>query len=330
MTQPLISIIIPCRNAGDYLLACLESIARQTIDNYECIVVDDGSSDQSREVVQYYALDDERFISIDNSGAGIIEALRSGSRISSGQYITRMDADDIMLPRKLELLLHVCERGTVATGQVEYFASGKSLGMGYTSYAEWLNTNMNAAQPWQDIYRECVVPSPAWMLHRSDFESIGAFGSDRYPEDYDLCFRMYAAGLQIASTSQVVHQWRDYDNRTSRTDEHYSDNRFLDIKIDYFLRLDYSTSDRLVLWGAGRKGKAIAKRLINLDLSFKWVTDNPKKVGHNIYGQILSNSTAVDDRDHCIMAVASRSGVAEIIISDNYQRLDKTRRWWFC
>lgn len=330
MTKPLISIIIPCLNASAYLIECLDSIANQTIIDYECIIIDDGSTDQSQQITQDYALTDGRFVSINNTGSGIISALRTGYARSSGQYITRMDADDVMAPDKLGQLLAACGPGRVATGQVEYFASGKTLGDGYRSYAAWLNDNMLSDTPWQGVYRECIVPSPAWMLTRSDLDGIGAFDPDRYPEDYDLCMRMYKAGLKISPTQAVVHHWRDYDDRTSRTDEHYSDNRFIDIKTDYFVDIDLDKARRLVLWGAGRKGKAIAKRLIDKDLAFIWVTTNPKKQGHDIYGQILCNSSVVDNRDQGILAVASRTGVVEIKASASYQRLREGRRWWFC
>jgi len=129
----------------------------------------------------------------------------------------------------------------------------------------------------------CVIPSPCWMVYREDFDACGGFQPDRYPEDYDLAFRFYKNGLKCIPCNKILLYWRDYDTRTSRTSEHYAQNYFLDIKLHYFLEIDYNITRPLVLWGAGNKGKIIAKKLINKQIDFHWVCDNPKKIGKEIY-----------------------------------------------
>ena len=152
------------------------------------------------------------------------------------------------------------------------------------------------------------------MMHREDFEKIGAFRSDVYPEDYELCFRMYAEQLKIAPVKQVCHYWRDHGRRASRNDEHYADNNFLALKIDRFLALDYKPSANLILWGAGRKGKWLAQYLSAQKLDFNWICDNPKKVGKHIYGIKMQAITEVnfDDTSQVIVAVANEESQAEI------------------
>jgi hypothetical protein len=122
------------------------------------------------------------------------------------------------------------------------------------------------------------------MVYRDDLDQCGAFENDIYPEDYDLAFRMFENGLQCIPCSDVLHLWRDYATRTSRTSEHYAQNYFLDLKLFYFLKLDWDTKRPLVLWGAGNKGKTIGKALIEKAIPFTWVCDNPNKIGKNIYG----------------------------------------------
>lgn len=329
-TLHMISILIPCRNAVLYLTDCLDSIGRQSYSKWECIVVDDHSEDDSKAVVQGYVEKDSRFMSIDNEGTGIIDALRTAYARSSGMYITRMDADDIMADDKIEQLHRTCAPGKVAVGQVSYFATGKTLGEGYQRYATWLNKTMTSADPWRQVYRECIVPSPAWMLHRADLDQVGAFDTDCYPEDYDLCLRMYDAGLQISPTASIVHEWRDYDTRTSRTDEHYSDNRFLEIKVDSFLKIDHDPAGQLVLWGAGGKGKAIAQLLRARDISFTWITNNTKKIGKDIYGQRLQATTDAPLREQVIIAVANRQEQQEITEVLERRSIDSPKHWFFC
>jgi hypothetical protein len=125
------------------------------------------------------------------------------------------------------------------------------------------------------------------MLHRDDLDRIDAFEPDRYPEDYDLAFRCYGKDIKCIPCETVLHHWRDYGNRTSRTHEHYAQNHFIDIKLFYFLRLNYDGSRPLAIWGAGSKGKTIAKLLIAKEIPFYWICDNPKKIGRDIYGKYL-------------------------------------------
>jgi len=173
-------------------------------------------------------------------------------------------------------------KGHLAVGQVRYFSS-RGISNGYAKYEDWLNRLTQTGNNYSEIYKECVVPSPCWMAYREDFEKSGGFDSDRYPEDYDLSFRFYEHGLKIIPCNALLHLWRDYDTRTSRTHEHYAQNYFLDIKLHYFLKLDYYHNRPLVVWGAGFKGKAIAKALVEKEVHFTWLCDNPKKINKKIY-----------------------------------------------
>ncbi|MBT8272252.1 MAG: glycosyltransferase family 2 protein, partial [Bacteroidia bacterium] len=155
------------------------------------------------------------------------------------------------------------------------------------SYEQWLNRLTETGQNYSEIYKECVIPSPCWMIYREDLIKSGAFEPDRYPEDYDLTFRFYANRMTCIPCSEVLHHWRDYASRTSRTHEHYSQNYFLDIKLHYFLKLDHQKNRPLVIWGAGFKGKSIAKSLIEFEIPFDWICDNPNKIGRKIYDKPL-------------------------------------------
>lgn len=293
MNPPVASILLPVRNAMPYLKECLESIISQSFIDWELIAVNDHSTDESSNLLQEYQDRFERIKYFDNDGIGIIPALRKAFSHSSGNLITRMDADDIMTTDRLEIMkaqLQSHGQGHVASGQVKYF-SNTDLGNGYTKYQDWLNSLISSGSNYSEIYKECVIPSPCWMLYRNDLESIGAFNSTRYPEDYDLCFRMYDADLRVIPNQKVLHYWRDYANRTSRTDDNYSDNRFLDLKIYYFLKIDYQANKPLVIWGAGKKGKQIAKILIDRTIDFFWICENHKKVGKEIYNIHLQSTS---------------------------------------
>ncbi|PNQ73176.1 glycosyl transferase family 2 [Hanstruepera neustonica] len=287
MQNELISILTPFKNTAEFLQACLDSIINQTYENWELLIVNDHSTDESNQIVLNYAKSDSRIKLFQNNGTGIIESLRLAFKNSQGTYITRMDSDDIMTPNKLEILIGNLKKygqGHVAVGKVKYF-SDVGISDGYSKYEKWINGLTEKGINYSEIYKECVIPSPCWMIHRNDLILCNAFNPNFYPEDYDLTFRFYKYDMICIPCHNILHHWRDYSTRTSRTHEHYAQNYFLEIKLKYFLELDYDSNRSLVIWGAGFKGKTIAKLLVDNNVPFHWICDNPKKIGKHIYNQ---------------------------------------------
>nr|WP_299381948.1 glycosyltransferase [Allomuricauda sp.] len=316
MQQPTVSLFIPFKNTAHYLAECLDSILNQTYVHWEILAVDDHSDDTSLHILKTYAQKDKRIKVYANKGKGIIPALQKAYQHSTGQLVSRMDSDDVMLPNRLEVMVNALLQngnGHVAVGQVKYF-SDRGISNGYERYESWLNHLTSQGTNYKEIYKECVIPSPCWMAYRTDFEHCGAFHPNRYPEDYDLTFRFYEHHMKIIPCKEVLHLWRDYDTRTSRTHEHYAQNYFLDIKLHYFLKLDHNPSRELVVWGAGYKGKTIAKQLLGKNIDFVWLCDNPMKIGKKIYGKELVHFEELQqlDQPQSIITVANEAAQAEI------------------
>lgn len=293
MRTPLISILMPVKNAGLFLEDCISSILNQTETRWELIAVNDESTDNSREILDSFAAKDDRIRVYNSYDSGIIPALRMAFSLSTGPLITRMDADDRMAPNKLRVLsqnLLNSGKGHIAIGQVKYFTDHGNIGDGYRKYENWLNGLTATGTNYSEVYKECVIPSPCWMVHRMELERCGAFNPDTYPEDYDLCFRFRKARLKPIPCKQVLHYWRDHPERTSRNDPNYADNTFLHLKLYWFLRSE-NPRRTIILWGAGSKGKRIAKELVTKEIPFYWVCDNPKKIGKEIYDQELLDIT---------------------------------------
>lgn len=316
MQKPLVSILIPFKNTERYLTECLDSIVNQTYEYWEILIVDDSSTDTSYDLVNDYAKKDSRIKLYQNEGQGIISALKTAFKHSKGEYITRMDSDDIMTPNRLKVhvnsLIHY-GKGHLAVGQVHYF-SEQGISDGFSSYERWLNKLTKNGFNYSEIYKECVIPSPCWMLHREDLITCGAFKPNRYPEDYDLAFRFYEHNFKCIPCNDVLLHWRDYPIRTSRTHEHYAENHFLDLKLRYFLKLDYNSSRPLVVWGAGAKGKKTAQILLDKGIPFHWICDNPKKIGKHIYTKELKPFQFLETIEHSqsIITVANPQAQKEI------------------
>ena len=316
MENGKVSIIIPFKNTDQYLTECLDSIRNQTYRDWEVLAVNDHSTDESFDILTSYAQQDNRIKVFQNQGHGIIPALQTGYAQCQGNVVTRMDSDDIMKTNRLEVMVNsLLKHGTghVAVGQVKYF-SDRGISNGYERYEAWLNRLTATGTNFDELYKECVIPSPCWMTYREDFEKCQGFEPNRYPEDYDLTFRLYEHGLTIIPCDQVLHLWRDYDTRTSRTHEHYAQNYFLDIKLHYFLKLNYDPKRPLVVWGAGFKGKKIVKGLKKRNLDFIWLCDNPKKIGKKIYSKQLVHFEALQELNNpqSIITVANEEAQKEI------------------
>lgn len=105
MPQPLVSIIVPIYNAQDHIARCVESIRRQTYQNLEILLLNDGSQDVSLQVCQMYAGVDRRITLIDKANSGVAATRNLGLRYATGEYLQFVDADDTLQPNATELLV---------------------------------------------------------------------------------------------------------------------------------------------------------------------------------------------------------------------------------
>ena len=105
----LVSIIIPVYNAEKYLAACIEGVLAQTMKNFELLLIDDGSKDNSGKICDQYAENDERITVFHQANGGVSSARNFGIEKSSGKYITFIDSDDLVEPNYLEVLISASE-----------------------------------------------------------------------------------------------------------------------------------------------------------------------------------------------------------------------------
>mgnify|MGYP003290330313 CR=1 FL=1 len=110
---PKVSIIIPCYNQAQFLPETLDSVLAQTYENWECIIVNDGSSDNTEEVALEYCKQDDRFVYLPKQNGGLSSARNAGLDAAKGDYVQFLDSDDIILPRKIEKQVQSLENDDV-------------------------------------------------------------------------------------------------------------------------------------------------------------------------------------------------------------------------
>jgi glycosyltransferase involved in cell wall biosynthesis len=283
MIQELVSIIMPVKNVGAFIEDCLLSILSQTYMEWELLIVNDHSTDNTAELIKAFTLKNSRISLFQNEESGIIPALQLAFKNSNGRYITRMDGDDLMPKDRLKKMVEALQNAppkSVVTGKVEYF--GKQVSPGYKQYENWINELVETDGHWQNVYRECVVASPNWLARKDELTAIDAFNGLEYPEDYDLVFKWYANGFSVQSLAHTTLLWREHPLRTSRNSEHYQQAAFFRLKIKRFLQIDFQHP--LVLWGDGEKARLTASILKEKKIDFEWMVLKPNRFPNGIQG----------------------------------------------
>jgi glycosyltransferase involved in cell wall biosynthesis len=259
---PAVSVLLPVYNAETTLPAALRSVQRQTERDWECVVVDDGSRDGSAEAAAAFARRDARFRVVRLAHGGIVSALNAGVELCRGELVARLDADDLMARRRLELQREALDRDASLTGvgcHVRFFPR-RAMSDGLRNYERWLGAMTRADDVQREAFVECPLAHPTLMLRRPALQAAG-YRDCAWPEDYDLVLRLLQQGHGLGVVPRRLLHWRDGRGRLSRTSARYSLPAFVECKAEFLAAGFLSRSRHYVLWGFGDTGKALAEAL---------------------------------------------------------------------
>jgi glycosyltransferase involved in cell wall biosynthesis len=266
MKTPQISIILPFFNAEKTLFRALDSIAEQDLQDFECILVDNNSTDESRAIARNFCLNSHRFTLIEQSRRGVVYAHNAGMALSQGKYIARMDADDWMFPDRLKHQFKYLENNPeidVVAGQAEYIPHIAQTD-GFQRYVDWSNSITDNSDIFLKQFMESPVINPTAMWRRTVSDKFGSYRHGDFPEDYELWLRWLNNGVKIYKLPIPVIKWFDSAKRLTRTDLRYSDQAFFKIKTKYLARwlTKYNPHHPYVsVWGASRISRNRARIL---------------------------------------------------------------------
>jgi GT2 family glycosyltransferase len=286
IVMPAVSVLIPAFNAAATLEAALRSVERQSDADFECVVVDDGSSDATLDIARRFAAKDGRFRVLELTHGGIVTALNTGLEQCRGELVARMDADDLMQRRRLEKQRAALARHPDWAGlgcHVRLFPR-RAMTQGLRSYERWLCSIRDAQDVAREAFIECPLAHPTLMLRADVFRRYG-YRDLAWPEDYDLVLRLLGAGESLGSVPQRLLHWRDGSGRLSRSSERYSIAAFTRCKAEFLARGFLGATERYVLWGYGDTGKALAAALAEqAKLPSAIVELHPGRLGQLIRG----------------------------------------------
>jgi glycosyltransferase involved in cell wall biosynthesis len=285
---PAVTVLMPVRDAADTLADCLRSVRRQTLRDFEVLAVDDGSQDATAEMLCAHAAADSRVRVLRLTRRGLVAALNTGLAAARAPLIARMDADDLMHPRRLEAQLGFLSghpEVDVVASRVRGFPDAL-LTDGYREYLRWQNQCLSPRDIIDDIYVESPLAHPSVMMRRHRVLGLGGYRAGEFPEDYDLWLRMAQAGWRIHKLPEVLLDWRDGGGRASRVDPRYGRLAFERLKAAHLARDPRLHAGRpLVIWGAGRRTRQRAGLLLAHGFSpVAWVDIDPRKLGNRLCG----------------------------------------------
>ena len=316
--EPTVSVLMPVRDGADLLTASADSISGQTLGDFEVVVVDDGSEEETREALAEWAGRDSRVRVLRQETGGIVAALERGRAAARGPFLARMDADDIAEPNRLAAQLELMNDRPELAGcgcRVRYFPEA-AVRDGARRYEAWINSVHTSEQISSAMFVECPLAHPTFFLRAETVEAVGGYADRPWPEDYDLILRMWKAGHAFAKVPEVLHQWRERPDRLSRTDQRYAPEAFLACKVHYLRETLLAGGRDVVVWGAGPVGKTLARTLLAAGTGIAaFVELDPRKIGQEIHGApVLDPSAAVAIRGPLHLAAVGQAGARDRIL----------------
>lgn len=197
--NPKVSIVVPCFKQAEYLPHTLDSVLAQTYGNWECVVVDDGSPDDTRQVVEKYSLNDSRISCISQPNKGLSAARNIGIANTSGKYILPLDADDLIEPEYIELA-------------VQYLENHNDVKVVYCRAAKFGAINCEWDLP-EYSYDKLLFENQFFcssMFKRADFEKTHGYDESMRSglEDWDFWLSLLGPDDKVHRIDEILFRYR--------------------------------------------------------------------------------------------------------------------------
>lgn len=218
--KPLVSVIMPAYNAGRFLEAAIRSVLAQTLTDWELLVLDDGSSDDTLAIARSLAAEDCRIRVLPNEqNMGVARTRNRGFDLCRGDYVALLDSDDLWLPNKLERQL---ERMAQTGADLCYCSYAIVDADGEKSRPDYLVPEQT---DFDKLLRENVIGCSTVVLSRKVIESH-RFETDFYHEDYVLWLKLLRAGFRASGCAEPLVHWRLIENSRSFNKRKAAGNRW--------------------------------------------------------------------------------------------------------
>ena len=312
-----VSVVLPFHNAQATLGRAIESMVHQSFSDWELILINHASTDQSADIAQAWAQQDTRLCVVNEYETGLVSALNRGLREANAPLVARMDADDVAYPDRLAQQLHYLNDhpavGAVGC-VVRYCAADESTQIGMDTYVHWVNTIISSEAIRLNRFVESPLVHPSVMFRTQLIDQYGFYRPGNFPEDYELWLRWLSHGVTLAKVPHILLDWYDSPSRLSRTNHRYSSEAFYRIKTDYlvdWLERRNPFHPNVVVWGGGRKTRQRIHMLEAQDVCVQAIIDVvPHKT--SLYPCIFYQDVAPPNQYFVLSYVSNRGQRDEI------------------
>jgi glycosyltransferase involved in cell wall biosynthesis len=321
VSAPLVSVLLPVRDAATTLVRCLESLAGQSLREHEVVAIDDGSADESGGILDEWARRDERFRVHHTPARGLVAALNMAAGEARAPLLARMDADDVCAPQRLaaqRARLQEEPRVDILGSRVAWRGDGPDNTAGMQAYVDWQNTLVDPDAIVRDLWVESPLVHPSVMFPAAVLAALGGYRDFDGPEDYDLWLRAERAGYRMGKHEDVLVEWWDVPTRLTRLSPRYAPSRLLALKVESLVIRHLTPPRPVVIWGAGPIGKSWSRALRALGQEVvAFVEVDPRKLGMRIHGAPVLGVGAAGTLHAALHLAAvgngeSRRGIREI------------------
>ncbi len=269
---------MPVRNDASVLGNCLDDIATQSFEDFELVVVDDGSTDETPQMLEKIKRQDTRVRIIRTSANGIVSALNTGLAECKGDYIARMDADDRMektrLEKQLEMMVENPDLDLIGC-RVEGFTDSGTFPESGIQYQSWSNSLISHEQIERDLFAESPIVHPSFFATRELFNKIGGYSENPWAEDYDVILRAYGKGAKFGKHPEILLRKYHAPGRLSRSEAMYKRPAMFEAKTHFLLEYGRLNKRRGVLIvGSGPTGRQAAQSFENREVKLLGFVDN--------------------------------------------------------
>ncbi|MCE7863735.1 MAG: glycosyltransferase [Bacteroidetes bacterium CHB5] len=191
MTNPLVTIICVCYNQARFVTEALDSVAKQTYQPIELIVIDDGSTDRSKEVIENWMISrPEIRLLLNGTNLGYCKTFNKAAAFAKGKYLIDLSADDWLLPERVAVGVHTLEsnpQAGVTFSDAEHVnESGTKIDLHSDRFP---HQTIPSGDVYQEVIKRFFICSPTMMFSRAMFEELGGYDETLNYEDFDFWIR---------------------------------------------------------------------------------------------------------------------------------------------
>ncbi|WP_177732634.1 MULTISPECIES: glycosyltransferase family 2 protein [Flavobacterium] len=271
MESPLITVIVPVYNVAGYIREAIDSILHQTYSNFECLIIDDNSTDDTCSIIEKYQ-DSRLQIIKKDTNSGLANSLNIGLKLAKGKYIARMDGDDVLVETRFEK-------------QVQLLEANPGIGVCGTAYETFPQKNsIELPEEHSDILTcmlfRCVVAHPSVMMRKELFNQEMEYDETKEPaEDYELWSRLLSR-TRFFNIQEILLKYRVHSGQISKIKAQKQKEISYEVRYDLFkkyipdFKLPYEVFKKCFEFNYEGTLKDLESQLNNLDLIRTAITKN--------------------------------------------------------